>query len=109
MANNAGYGLLSFSFFSLSFVSASLISGERERETSNRGLILFFFNLKKKIGVCTHLGCVPIGESGDYGGWFCPCHGSHYDVSGRARKGPAPLNLEVPAYDFADETNVVIG
>ncbi|MCJ1344291.1 hsp70 nucleotide exchange factor fes1 [Peltigera leucophlebia] len=61
------------------------------------------------LGVCTHLGCVPIGESGDYGGWFCPCHGSHYDVSGRARKGPAPLNLEVPLYDFADETNVVIG
>ncbi|KAF8592073.1 ubiquinol-cytochrome c r [Ramaria rubella] len=52
------------------------------------------------IGVCTHLGCVPIGESGDYGGWFCPCHGSHYDISGRARKGPAPSNLEVPEYSF---------
>ncbi|KAI9821871.1 MAG: hsp70 nucleotide exchange factor fes1 [Pycnora praestabilis] len=61
------------------------------------------------VGVCTHLGCVPIGESGDFGGWFCPCHGSHYDVSGRARKGPAPLNLEIPAYDFAEEENVVIG
>lgn len=46
------------------------------------------------LGVCTHLGCVPIGEAGDYGGWFCPCHGSHYDISGRARKGPAPLNLK---------------
>ncbi|KIM21999.1 hypothetical protein M408DRAFT_18263 [Serendipita vermifera MAFF 305830] len=46
------------------------------------------------LGVCTHLGCVPIGESGDFGGWFCPCHGSHYDISGRIRKGPAPLNLE---------------
>lgn len=61
------------------------------------------------LGVCTHLGCVPIGESGDFGGWFCPCHGSHYDVSGRARKGPAPLNLEVPEYDFAEENSVVIG
>ncbi|KZO90417.1 ubiquinol-cytochrome c reductase iron-sulfur subunit [Calocera viscosa TUFC12733] len=62
------------------------------------------------LGVCTHLGCVPIGESGDYGGWFCPCHGSHYDISGRARKGPAPLNLEVPPYDFNDaEEKIIIG
>jgi len=62
------------------------------------------------LGVCTHLGCVPIGEAGDYGGWFCPCHGSHYDISGRARKGPAPLNLEVPAYEFNDaEGKIVIG
>merc|ERR1712093_273900 len=44
------------------------------------------------LGVCTHLGCVPIGEAGDYGGWYCPCHGSHYDISGRIRRGPAPLN-----------------
>ncbi|KAL8942473.1 MAG: hypothetical protein Q9211_001367 [Gyalolechia sp. 1 TL-2023] len=61
------------------------------------------------IGVCTHLGCVPIGESGDFGGWFCPCHGSHYDISGRARKGPAPTNLEVPQYSFPEEETVVIG
>ena len=61
------------------------------------------------LGVCTHLGCVPIGEAGDYGGWFCPCHGSHYDISGRVRKGPAPLNLEVPEYDFPEENNLVIG
>merc|ERR1712070_902548 len=61
------------------------------------------------LGVCTHLGCVPIGESGDFGGWFCPCHGSHYDISGRARKGPAPLNLEVPEYDFPEDTSLVIG
>jgi len=62
------------------------------------------------LGVCTHLGCVPIGEAGDFGGWFCPCHGSHYDISGRARKGPAPLNLEVPAHDFNDaEGKLVIG
>ncbi|CAD6448468.1 3e4737e0-af43-43a1-bac9-10cab7c4f393 [Sclerotinia trifoliorum] len=61
------------------------------------------------VGVCTHLGCVPIGEAGDFGGWFCPCHGSHYDISGRIRKGPAPLNLEVPEYDFAEENSLIIG
>ena len=61
------------------------------------------------LGVCTHLGCVPIGEAGDFGGWFCPCHGSHYDISGRVRKGPAPLNLAVPAYEFPDDEHVVIG
>jgi len=61
------------------------------------------------LGVCTHLGCVPIGEAGDFGGWFCPCHGSHYDISGRIRKGPAPLNLEVPEYNFPEENNLVIG
>ncbi len=61
------------------------------------------------LGVCTHLGCVPIGEAGDYGGWFCPCHGSHYDISGRIRKGPAPLNLEIPAYEFPEEDKLVIG
>lgn len=60
-------------------------------------------------GVCTHLGCVPIGEAGEYGGWFCPCHGSHYDISGRARKGPAPVNLEVPQYSFPSEGALVIG
>jgi len=60
------------------------------------------------LGVCTHLGCVPIGESGDYGGWFCPCHGSHYDISGRIRKGPAPLNLEVPAYSFDESAGKII-
>lgn len=54
------------------------------------------------LGICTHLGCVPISNAGDYGGWFCPCHGSHYDGSGRIRKGPAPLNLEVPPYKLAD-------
>ncbi|KAK9771252.1 putative Cytochrome b-c1 complex subunit Rieske [Seiridium cardinale] len=61
------------------------------------------------LGVCTHLGCVPIGEAGDFGGWFCPCHGSHYDISGRIRKGPAPLNLEIPAYEFPDDENLIIG
>lgn len=60
------------------------------------------------LGICTHLGCVPIGEAGDFGGWFCPCHGSHYDISGRIRKGPAPLNLEIPAYEF-DEDKLIVG
>jgi ubiquinol-cytochrome c reductase iron-sulfur subunit len=62
------------------------------------------------LGICTHLGCVPIGDAGDYHGWYCPCHGSHYDISGRIRKGPAPLNLEVPPYEFSEDgTKVVIG
>lgn len=61
------------------------------------------------LGVCTHLGCVPINGAGDFGGWFCPCHGSHYDTSGRIRKGPAPLNLEVPPYSFIDDTKIQIG
>jgi ubiquinol-cytochrome c reductase iron-sulfur subunit len=61
------------------------------------------------IGVCTHLGCVPISDQGDYGGWFCPCHGSHYDNSGRIRRGPAPLNLVVPPYEFLTDTSIRIG
>ena len=61
------------------------------------------------IGVCTHLGCVPIANAGDYGGYYCPCHGSHYDSSGRIRKGPAPLNLEVPPYQFPEENLLVVG
>ncbi|MEG9861293.1 MAG: ubiquinol-cytochrome c reductase iron-sulfur subunit [Parvularculales bacterium] len=61
------------------------------------------------VGICTHLGCVPLGQRGDYGGWFCPCHGSHYDTSGRIRKGPAPLNLEVPDYVFLTDTRIRIG
>lgn len=61
------------------------------------------------IGVCTHLGCVPIANAGDYGGYYCPCHGSHYDASGRIRKGPAPLNLEVPSHLFPDDTTLIVG
>ncbi len=61
------------------------------------------------IGVCTHLGCIPIGDSGDYGGWLCPCHGSHYDTSGRIRKGPAPTNLVIPEYKFITDTQIKIG
>ncbi|MCB4378972.1 ubiquinol-cytochrome c reductase iron-sulfur subunit [uncultured Tateyamaria sp.] len=61
------------------------------------------------MGVCTHLGCVPLGDAGDFGGWFCPCHGSHYDTSGRIRKGPAPTNLPVPVAEFVDETTILLG
>ena len=68
-----------------------------------------------QMGVCTHLGCVPLGNAGDYvaesgvGGWFCPCHGSHYDTSGRIRRGPAPENLPVPPAEFVDETTILLG
>ncbi|XP_033322821.2 Rieske iron-sulfur protein [Megalopta genalis] len=61
------------------------------------------------LGVCTHLGCVPIANAGDFGGYYCPCHGSHYDASGRIRKGPAPLNLEVPQYEFTDSKTLLVG
>jgi ubiquinol-cytochrome c reductase iron-sulfur subunit len=61
------------------------------------------------MGVCTHLGCVPLGNAGDFGGWFCPCHGSHYDTAGRIRKGPAPRNLDVPISAFLDETTIKLG
>ena len=66
------------------------------------------------VGVCTHLGCIPLGQKagenrGDFGGWFCPCHGSHYDTSGRIRRGPAPANLVVPEYAFLDESTIRIG
>ncbi|KXZ54971.1 hypothetical protein GPECTOR_3g138 [Gonium pectorale] len=61
------------------------------------------------VGICTHLGCVPISGAGNYQGWFCPCHGSHYDISGRIREGPAPYNLEVPEYRFVEDKKIVIG
>ena len=66
------------------------------------------------VGVCTHLGCIPLGQKatdpkGEFGGWFCPCHGSQYDTSGRIRKGPAPLNLAVPTYSFLTDSSVHIG
>ena len=61
------------------------------------------------LGVCTHLGCVPLADKGEYNGWFCPCHGSHYDTSGRIRKGPAPTNLEIPPYEFTNENTIIVG
>ena len=61
------------------------------------------------LGVCTHLGCVPLEGKGDFNGWFCPCHGSHYDTSGRIRKGPAPQNMEIPKYEFVSSNIIKIG
>ena len=62
-----------------------------------------------QLGVCTHLGCVPLSESGDFGGWFCPCHGSHYDTAGRVRRGPAPQNMLIPIAAFVDPTTIQLG
>lgn len=74
---------------------------ERTKEDKPEWLVM--------VGICTHLGCVPLGDAGDYGGWFCPCHGSHYDNAGRIRKGPAPTNLEIPPYEFVTDTSIRIG
>lgn len=72
---------------------------DSERATNPKWLVV--------IGVCTHLGCVPIANAGEFGGYYCPCHGSHYDAAGRIRKGPAPLNLEIPPYEFVGDLLVV--
>jgi len=79
---------------------------ERTKEAHENWLVM--------VGICTHLGCIPKGQKvgdvrGDYSGWFCPCHGSHYDTSGRIRKGPAPRNLDVPPYEFVSDTQIKIG
>ena len=79
---------------------------DADRVTNEKYIVL--------VGVCTHLGCVPLGQKtgdvkGQYGGWFCPCHGSHYDNSGRIRKGPAPTNLAVPSYKFLSDTLIKVG
>ena len=74
---------------------------DQDRVKKNEWLVM--------IGVCTHLGCVPLGDKGDFNGWFCQCHGSHYDTSGRIRKGPAPTNLEIPKYEFVDNNTIKIG
>ena len=74
---------------------------DQDRVKKNEWLVM--------IGVCTHLGCVPLGDKGDFNGWFCPCHGSHYYTSGRIRKGPAPTNLEIPKYEFVDNNTIKIG
>lgn len=66
-------------------------------------------NLLVMVGVCTHFGCIPVGEQGDFGGWYCPCHGSHYDTSGRIRTGPAPLNMEIPEYTYISDTVIKVG
>lgn len=88
--------------------SAALVDPQSDAERVKKAQWLVL------LGICTHLGCVPGGqkpgdERGEFGGWFCPCHGSHYDTSGRIRKGPAPLNLAVPPYEFLDDETVKIG
>ncbi|HBK91624.1 MAG TPA: ubiquinol-cytochrome c reductase iron-sulfur subunit [Parvularcula sp.] len=87
------------------------IAGKADAEDDNRVINPQYIVV---VGVCTHLGCVPLGTAqgevrGDFGGWFCPCHGSHYDNSGRIRKGPAPENLAVPPYQFTSDTAIRIG
>lgn len=82
--------------------SSTPATDEARSVASNEALILM-------VGVCTHLGCIPLSEAGDFGGWFCPCHGSHYDTSGRIRRGPAPENLPIPPYEFTSESVIVIG
>ncbi len=84
------------------------LTGEADASDENRALSEDGVWLVQ-MGVCTHLGCVPLGEQGDFGGWYCPCHGSHYDTAGRIRKGPAPRNLEVPVAAFVDETTIKLG
>ena len=85
------------------------ISGDDLATDANRA-VAGNENFLVMIGVCTHLGCVPLGDgAGDFGGWFCPCHGSHYDISGRIRKGPAPTNMEIPKYEFVNSNTIKIG
>ena len=76
-------------------------AGDRVKDGKDEWLVM--------LGVCTHLGCVPLKNKGDFNGWFCPCHGSHYDVSGRIRKGPAPKNMEIPKYEFVNNNTIKIG
>ncbi len=87
------------------------VAGKADAEDKNRAVNAEYLIV---VGVCTHLGCIPLGTSqgevrGDFGGWFCPCHGSHYDNAGRIRKGPAPENLAVPPYLFTSDTTIRIG
>ncbi|MBV6658891.1 MAG: ubiquinol-cytochrome c reductase iron-sulfur subunit [Devosiaceae bacterium] len=81
---------------------AALATNEARSIAENPAMILM-------LGVCTHLGCIPLSEAGDFGGWFCPCHGSHYDTAGRIRRGPAPENLPIPPYEFISDTTIRIG
>ncbi len=82
-------------------VDSAAPATDENRATNEKYLVM--------VGVCTHLGCVPLGEAGDFNGWYCPCHASHYDTSGRIRKGPAPENLPVPEYTFVTDTTLKIG
>jgi ubiquinol-cytochrome c reductase iron-sulfur subunit len=85
------------------------LTGEEPATDENRAAGEGRENWLVMVGVCTHLGCVPLGQAGDFGGWFCPCHGSHYDTAGRIRKGPAPTNLLVPTLTFVNDTTIEIG
>ncbi len=85
------------------------LTGEEPATDENRAAGEGRENRLVMVGVCTHLGCVPLGQAGDFGGWFCPCHGSHYDTAGRIRKGPAPTNLPVPTLTFVNDTTIEIG
>ena len=89
------------------------IEGDAPATDPNRALASYGNDVADEwlvmIGVCTHLGCVPLGNAGDFDGWFCPCHGSHYDTAGRVRRGPAPENLPVPVASFTDEFTIVLG
>jgi len=90
------------------------LSELRDPATDQARVTAGYENWLIQIGICTHLGCIPLGQKpgdpkGDYGGWFCPCHGSHYDTAGRIRKGPAPLNLVLPPINFLTDTLVKIG
>ncbi|MCY3879685.1 MAG: ubiquinol-cytochrome c reductase iron-sulfur subunit [Rhodobacteraceae bacterium] len=80
---------------------AAALDGNRAIDEAGEWLVM--------VGVCTHLGCVPLGDAGDYNGWFCPCHGSHYDMAGRIRRGPAPENLIIPKAVFVDENTIRLG
>ncbi len=93
---------------------AATLANMRDPESDNDRTLEGYREWLVVVGICTHLGCVPLGQKpaelkGEYGGWFCPCHGSHYDTSGRIRKGPAPTNLPVPEYEFISETTIKIG
>ena len=85
----------------VTIIKANNTFKEKIKEGKDEWLVL--------LGVCTHLGCVPLKDKGDFNGWFCPCHGSHYDVSGRIRKGPAPTNMEIPKFEFVDSNTIKIG
>jgi ubiquinol-cytochrome c reductase iron-sulfur subunit len=99
-------------------ISRSAIAKDGEAATDENRTVKGKEQYVVMMGVCTHLGCVPIGNEGEYavvegggkaGGWYCPCHGSHYDTAGRIRKGPAPENLPVPMYSFISDTTIKIG
>jgi len=85
------------------------LSELKDPETDEQRTLVGHEQYLVMVGICTHRGCIPIGQSGEYDGWLCPCHGSQYDSAGRIRKGPAPKNLVIPPYKFASDTKIQIG